>query len=83
VDFIKLDIQGAEAMAIRGAEQTLERNRDIQLVMEYAPRQMHLNWREIHSACRDARHQHRQPQIMGCLLLASSNSRARDRPRIA
>ena len=52
LDFIKLDIPGAEAMAIRGAEQTLVRDRDIQLVMEYAPRQMHLNWREIHSACR-------------------------------
>lgn len=37
VDFIKLDIEGAEYMAWRGMQKTIAKNRDITLVLEFAP----------------------------------------------
>ncbi len=37
VDFIKMDIQGAEPIAMRGAQRVLSDNRDIVLLFEYWP----------------------------------------------
>lgn len=37
VDFIKMDIQGAELFALRGMEQTLRRSPNVQMIMEYSP----------------------------------------------
>lgn len=40
VDFIKIDVEGAEPLALRGAEQTIERNPQLQIVMEWSPGQI-------------------------------------------
>lgn len=37
VDFVKMDIQGSEFAALRGMPRTLERNKAIQIVMEFTP----------------------------------------------
>ena len=40
VDFIKIDIEGAEPLALSGARETISRNRDIAIVMEWSPGQV-------------------------------------------
>lgn len=37
IDFIKLDVQGSEFLAIKGMEKTIKNSPNIQIVMEYAP----------------------------------------------
>lgn len=37
VDFIKIDIEGAEALAVKGAKEVLRKNRDITVIMEFFP----------------------------------------------
>lgn len=41
IDFIKVDVEGAEPLVLAGARQTLARNPDISIVMEWAPSQIH------------------------------------------
>lgn len=41
VDFVKMDIQGAEPLALRGMEQTLRRSPNVRMIMEYSPGAMH------------------------------------------
>ena len=36
VDFIKMDIQGAEGLALKGMERTLRDNKDIKMIIEYS-----------------------------------------------
>lgn len=36
IDFIKMDIQGAEGLALKGMEEILQRNKQIKLIMEYS-----------------------------------------------
>jgi FkbM family methyltransferase len=43
VNFIKMDVQGAEPFALRGMRATLEKNAEVQLLMEYAPAGMMLS----------------------------------------
>jgi FkbM family methyltransferase len=40
VDFIKIDVEGAEPLVFRGAGETIARNRQINIVMEWAPLQI-------------------------------------------
>ena len=40
VDFIKIDVEGAEPLAMRGAEQTIALNPQLQIVMEWSPGQI-------------------------------------------
>jgi FkbM family methyltransferase len=40
IDFIKIDVEGAEPLALRGAEETISENPDITIVMEWAPSQI-------------------------------------------
>jgi FkbM family methyltransferase len=40
IDFIKIDVEGAEPLVFRGAEETIARNRQINIVMEWAPLQI-------------------------------------------
>lgn len=40
VDFIKIDVEGAEPLALAGARETIRRNRDIAIVMEWSPGQI-------------------------------------------
>ncbi len=37
INFIKMDIQGAEALALRGSSRTLARNQDVQMITEFWP----------------------------------------------
>ena len=37
VDFIKIDVQGAEQFALKGMRRVLDQNRDIVVMLEYAP----------------------------------------------
>ncbi len=37
VDFIKVDVQGAEQLALKGMRRVLDENRDVVLMLEYAP----------------------------------------------
>jgi len=38
VDFIKMDIQGAEGLALQGMRETCKRNNDLVLLMEFSPK---------------------------------------------
>jgi len=40
VDFIKIDVEGAEPLAFRGARETIERNPRLTIVMEWSPHQI-------------------------------------------
>ncbi len=40
IDFIKLDVEGAEPLALRGARQTIAANPRLAIVMEWAPSQL-------------------------------------------
>ncbi|MBD3760646.1 FkbM family methyltransferase [Sphingomonadaceae bacterium G21617-S1] len=40
VDFIKIDVEGAEPLALAGASETIRRNRDLSIVMEWSPGQI-------------------------------------------
>ncbi len=37
IDFIKMDIEGAEPKALRGMKKLLQKNKDVKLVIEFAP----------------------------------------------
>ena len=41
VDFIKIDVEGAEPRVLAGARETIRANRDITIVMEWSPGQIH------------------------------------------
>lgn len=50
VDLIKLDVQGYELHALRGAERILQENRDIKLMLEFWPyglKQAGARWRDL------------------------------------
>jgi FkbM family methyltransferase len=56
VDMIKLDIQGYELHALRGAKRVLRENRDIQLLLEFWPyglKEAGSNWKELIQMLRD------------------------------
>ena len=40
VDFIKIDVEGAEPLALRGARETIKRNQQLIIVMEWSPGQI-------------------------------------------
>ena len=40
IDFIKIDVEGAEPLVLAGAKETIRRNRDIAIVMEWSPGQI-------------------------------------------
>jgi FkbM family methyltransferase len=40
IDFIKIDVEGAEPLAIRGARRTIETNAQLRIVMEWSPGQI-------------------------------------------
>lgn len=40
VDFIKIDVEGAEPLALRGAANVIRANRDLSIVMEWSPGQI-------------------------------------------
>jgi FkbM family methyltransferase len=40
VDFVKLDVEGAEPLALAGAKATIEHNQQIQILMEWSPGQI-------------------------------------------
>lgn len=40
VDFLKIDVEGAEPLVIKGAEQTIAANPDLQIIMEWSPGQI-------------------------------------------
>jgi FkbM family methyltransferase len=40
VDFIKIDVEGAEPLVLRGARETIKRNPDLTIVMEWSPGQI-------------------------------------------
>jgi FkbM family methyltransferase len=40
IDFIKIDVEGAEPMAMRGAQQTISANPQLNIVMEWSPGQI-------------------------------------------
>ena len=40
VDFVKIDVEGAEPLVLAGARETIRRNRDITIVMEWSPAQI-------------------------------------------
>jgi hypothetical protein len=40
IDFIKLDVEGAEPLALRGARETIAANPQLAIVMEWAPSQL-------------------------------------------
>jgi FkbM family methyltransferase len=40
VDYVKIDVEGAEPLVLSGAQQTIANNRRIQIVMEWAPNQI-------------------------------------------
>ena len=40
VDFLKVDVEGAEPLVFRGAQETIERNPHIAILMEWSPNQL-------------------------------------------
>ena len=40
VDFIKMDIQGAEGLALKGMERTLRDNKDVKMIIEYSQQEL-------------------------------------------
>lgn len=42
IDFMKIDVEGAEPLAFRGMRETLAANPQLRIVMEWSPAQMHL-----------------------------------------
>lgn len=40
IDFLKIDVEGAEPLAVRGAAQTIATNPQLQLIMEWSPGQI-------------------------------------------
>jgi hypothetical protein len=65
VDMIKLDIQGYELHALRGAKPVLRENRDIQLLLEFWPyglKEAGSNWKELIKMLRDLR---MDPMLVG------------------
>jgi len=43
IDFVKIDIEGAEPLALQGMEKTIKKNRNIKIITEYAPNHLKLS----------------------------------------
>lgn len=48
VNFIKIDVEGAEPLVLAGARDTIRRNRDISIVMEWSPGQIQAAGFDLH-----------------------------------
>lgn len=57
VDFIKIDVEGAEPLAMRGAQQTIALNPQLQIVMEWSPGQISGAGFDVHEFLRDLERQ--------------------------
>ncbi len=53
VDFIKVDVEGAEPLVLASARETIRRNRDIAIVMEWSPGQIAAAGFDLHGFTRE------------------------------
>jgi FkbM family methyltransferase len=53
VDFMKIDIEGAELLALRGARRTIAANPGIRIMMEWSPSQLQANGVDLHAAAEE------------------------------